>query len=182
MVLYVFAAMIIVTIVYADVYKCVSDDGVVTFSDQPCGEKAALVFHNSKLSVDEAIGNASLYTQPVTYSSDIDTDVLLHARKIGKSILPNDILKSYDVSTEHTEIYYTWKVFLSYVTPQKEHMWSRIVMTYRGEPKDQGIFVQLKYISIKRFDWFNPLPTLKNVKKLKKDSHYGWHVIPQSLN
>jgi hypothetical protein len=178
-VFYVFATMMITAIASADVYKCVSDDGVVTFSDQPCGEEAALVFQDTNLSVDEAIGNASPYTQPVPYSGDIDKDVLLHARKIGRSILPNENLESYDISKENMGIYYTWKVFLSYVTPHKEHLWSRIELDYRGEPKGKGVFVQLKFISIKRADWFTPLPTLKNVKKLKKHAHYGWHVIPQ---
>ena len=173
----VFALLVFGKVAFADIFKCVSEDGVVTFSDQPCGEKAALVIHDKKLSVDEAIGNASPYPEPVIYSSNIDTDVLLHARKIGKSIFPNDMLKSHDLTTEHTGIYYSWKVFLSYVTPQKEHMWSRMVLDYRGDRKDDKILVRLKYISIKRFDWFNPIPTLKNTTKLKKDAHYGWHVI-----
>jgi hypothetical protein len=172
--------MLVAETSFANIYKCISDNGVVTFSDQPCGDQAAIVFHDTNLSVDEAIGNASPYTQPVTYSSDIDTDVILHARKIGRSILPYENLTSYDISTEHTVLSYTWKVFLSYVSPKYEHAWSRIEMDYIGEPKDGGIFVRLKYISIKRFDWYTPVPTLKNVKKLKRDAHYGWHVIPQT--
>ena len=173
------STILIPTIAFTDVYKCVSEDGVVTYSDQPCGEQADVFIRNSDLSVDDAIGNASPYTHPVTLARDIRSDVMLHARKVGRSIFPNEFLKSHDISTEHTGNYYKWNVFLSYVLPNKEHVWSRIVMNYIGEPKKNRISVCLKYISIKRFDWATPLRTLKNVKKLKRHGHYGWDVIAQ---
>ena len=142
-------AVFLSTSAWGAVYKCVSDDGVTTYSDQPCGNKAEIVIETTDFSVDEAIGNASPYTEPVTYSLDIGADILLHARKVGKSILP-----------------------------EKEFDRDRIELKYIGEPRDDRIFVKLTFISIKRFDWATPLPTLRNAKKLKKYAHYGWYVTP----
>ncbi|MBU2630131.1 MAG: DUF4124 domain-containing protein, partial [Proteobacteria bacterium] len=177
---YLFFMMLMTTSASANIFKCVSEDGVITFSDIPCNKDAQLFIHDTKLSVDEAIGNASPYKHPVIYSGYIDQDLILHARKIGNSIFPDKRLEDKAISAERIANKQTWRVCLSYGSIENKFDYARIQLNYVGESEGDGekVFVRLKYIAIKRFDWMTPLPTLKNVKKLKADAHYGWHVIP----
>jgi len=163
----------------ATVYKCTAPDGTARFSDQPCGESAEVAFADDKIpGVDEAIGNACPYEGLVTFSPDIDADIALHARTIGRSILPEKRLASHEVAPEHQGTHYSWKAILSYRSIEKAHDWARIEMTDEGLPVEGGIRVLLTFIRIKRFDWATPLPTLKNVQSLEKNAHYGWRVVP----
>ena len=46
-VFYLVGMMLITITAFADVYKCVSDDGVIKFSDAPCGKNAEIIFRDS---------------------------------------------------------------------------------------------------------------------------------------
>ncbi|MBU2451757.1 MAG: DUF4124 domain-containing protein, partial [Proteobacteria bacterium] len=80
---------------FADIYKCVSDDGVATFSDTPCSNKPELFLNIKNLSIDDAIDLANPLTEFDVDSKTIDEDLLSHAKKLGKSILPDEQYTSY---------------------------------------------------------------------------------------
>lgn len=163
----------------AEIYKCVSADGVVKFSDQPCGRQAEVVISATNLSVDEAIGNGSPYPEPLKESAVMNQDIMVHAKTVGASIFPDMYLKSNDMGEERNLRTRTWKVFLAYIDPKIDYKYANVELNYTGEQIGDRIFVRLHYIRIKQFDWMVPIPTLKKTKKLKKDSDRGWYVLPQ---
>ena len=109
----------------------------------------------------------------------MNQDIMVHAKTVGTSIFPDMYLKSDDIGEELKGRTRTWKVFLAYVDLKKEYKYANVELNYTGEHVGDRVFVRLHYIRIERFDWAVPLPTLKKTKKLKKDAHYGWYVLPQ---
>ena len=161
---------------YAGIYKCVSENGVVTYSDHPCG-KGEEVIPNIDLSVDEAIGNASPYAEPVSFSYSIRYDVLRHAKKVGKSLFPNAYLIEENIGAEYQPKSPVWTVFLSYGYRQYKYDYLKTELEYVGEKMGDKLFVRLKYIRINSSDLEIPMPALENSKKMEKDGHRGWHVL-----
>ena len=163
----------------AEIYKCVNDDGVVKFSDQPCGRQAEVFISKTDLSVDEAVGNGGPYPEPVKNSAVMNQDIMVHAKTVGASIFPGMDPKSDDMGEEITDRTRSWRVFLAYRDPKIDYKYANVELNYTGEKVGDRIFVRLHYIRISRFDWMVPLPTLKKTKKLKRDSCDGWYVLPQ---
>jgi len=163
--LYVFSAC------YAEIFKCISEDGVSIFSDQPCGNNSKVLFQDdSNLTIDAAIGNGSPFSKSVVYSNSMETDIKFHAKRIGQRIFPDNVLKSDDISESKSTLVYTWLVYLSYYSPTDRRVWNKIVMEYTGAHKDGKIIVQLKKINLDRYDrLFNRrLASLKDSKKIWK--------------
>jgi hypothetical protein len=92
-VLWVLVLMLLPSLAMADIFRCVSDDGGVRFSDAPCGDNAAVAFGEYKLSVDDAAGRDIL--KPLSDRSrlqDIERDMEAHAKLLGSSMVPNQML------------------------------------------------------------------------------------------
>lgn len=176
--LYLSALLIAAAGAYADIYKCVSKSGVVTFSDQPCGKPVEII-SDAILSVDEAIGNASPYAEPVPYSYSIRYDVMIHAKRVGQSIFPDGDLIAENISAEYRADSPVWTVFLSYGYKKYKYDYSKIELDYIGDKKNEKIFVRLTYIRIDRSDVDIPVPTLQGSNKVKKDTYNGWHVLAE---
>jgi hypothetical protein len=174
LIFYLLAVMLITKIGFADVYKCVSEDGVVKFSDEPCGEDAELSFQTVSLNFDDVIGNASPYTdQPVAASKIDGNDFVAHARKIGKAILPYEYNNSYENQT--TPMSPGWRIYLFFgpASNKKQYV---IRMEYGRYPTSNGIYVWLNSISVKKDGKpFNP-PAMSNVKKFKKMGTGRWEI------
>jgi hypothetical protein len=166
---YFFAMMLIAVTAFADVYKCVSEDGVVTFSDEPCGKKAEITIHS--LSLDDLIGLASPFTQSIMDSNSISNDLLSHSRKLGKSILPKERYYGHNVSLKN-DLQSYWEIRL-YYAPKGFTEWE-IRMDYVKKPKAQGYSLWLKSIFIKR--WGKPYspPTMQHAKKMRKIGPGEW--------
>ena len=169
-----FSVMLVTHLAIADVYKCVSEDGVVKFSDEPCGTNAKLSFQTSKLKFDDVIGNASPYTkQPVPASKIDGNDFVAHARKIGKAILPYEYNNSVDNLT--APMMPGWNIQLNFGPDNKKKMYV-IRMQYGRYPTSDGIYVWLNTISVKKNGKpYNP-PAMSDVKTFKKMGTGRWEI------
>ena len=171
--------MTMTAIASAEIYKCVNEDGVVKFSDQPCGRQAEVVIAKTNLSVDEAIGNGGPYPEPVKDSAVMNQDIMVHAKTVGASIFPDMYLESNDIGEDLKGQTRTWKVFLVYLDSKNYYNNTKVELNYSGERVGERIFVRLHYMRLAQFRWAEPLTTLKKAKKVKQDLHYGWYVLPQ---
>jgi hypothetical protein len=171
---YLIAAMLLPQLAYTDVYKCVSEDGVVKFSDEPCGKNAELSFQTSKLNFDDVIGNASPYTdQPVAASKIDGDDFVAHARKIGKVILPYEYNNSFDNRTTPMSPGWTIYLFFGPASNKKQFV---IRMEYARYPTSNGIYVWLNAISVQKDGKpFSP-SSMSDVNKFKKMGTGRWEI------
>jgi hypothetical protein len=81
--------MLILTTAFADIYKCLSDDGVAIFSDVPCGKDAQLIYDQPMTSVDEALGvEINPFVKPYT-SATYGEYITNESKRIGRCILPD---------------------------------------------------------------------------------------------
>jgi hypothetical protein len=166
---YLFATIFIATTVSADIYKCVSDDGVVKFSDQPCGDNAEITFHF--LSIDDLISLASPYEQPIKDPNRISNDLLIHSRKLGDRILPGKPFYGHHVQAKNDH-HSQWEIHLRYA-PKSLTDW-QIIMDYEKKPTHDGYSLWLKSIVIKR--WGKPYSpsTMKYIEKIRKIGPGAW--------
>jgi hypothetical protein len=171
---YVIVMLFFAVPAFADIYKCVSDDGVVTYSDQPCASDAEVAFETENLNFDDAIGNASPYTEQLVPASKIDgEDFVAHARKIGKYIFPYEYNNSYVNQT--TPMSRGWRILL-YFGPENNKRNYRVALEYGRKPTNQGIYVWLNSISVKKDGKpFDP-PSMVNVKTYKKMGTGRWQL------
>jgi hypothetical protein len=166
---------------FADIFKCVSDDGVVTFSDEPCGKNAEITFQKYTMSVDDAINLGPIKTfTDRTYVRGIRPDLEAHAKIIGSCILPN-AKRNYLFVDRAGGQYYNpkidWKISLFFGPQGYEREWN-IDLFYKGR-KEKNITVWLNSITVTKDGRpFNP-PSMHNVKKLKKVGTGKWVVQRQ---
>ncbi|MBU1342005.1 MAG: DUF4124 domain-containing protein [Proteobacteria bacterium] len=154
---------------FADIYKCVSEDGVATFSDEPCGTNAAVSFH--QLGIDELIVLVSPYAQPIIDLNRIENDLLALSRRIGDCILPHERYYGHNVRIEKDRPFF-WEVRLWYA-PENYTEWE-IRMEYEKIKKHNDTSVWLKTISITRWGKpYNP-PAMQDVKKINKKRTGEW--------
>jgi hypothetical protein len=165
----------------ADIYKCVSDDGVVTFSDEPCGQNAEVAFEKYIIRVDDAIGLDII--GPFTnraYMQSIRPDIESHAKKIGSCILPraNPTLLFVDrAGGRHYNKDINWKISLFYGPQDYEREWN-INVYYKGK-KEKEISLWLNAITITKDGRpFTP-STMHHVKKLKRIGTGEWEIRHQ---
>jgi hypothetical protein len=170
--------MLLTEISLANIYKCVSEDGVVTFSDEPCSSKAE-VFINTppKLSIDDVISTASPFTELLIDSNTINEDLVTHAKKIGKCILPEENYNSYMIRGGHRSArrYPDWEIILKYGPPGNESKW-KITIKYSVKPKNDIPRVWLKTIYVFLWGRYYDPPSLRNVKKMNRIRTGKWQV------
>jgi len=72
---------------FANIYKCTSEDGIVMFSDTPCGTEAELAFYQPVADIDEALGvPIEPFLTPAHYNSH-DEYITDQAKRVGRVIL-----------------------------------------------------------------------------------------------
>jgi hypothetical protein len=186
--------MLMVTTTFADIYKCLSDDGVAIFSDAPCGNDAALIYDQPQTGVDEALGvEINPFVKP--YTSETYGDYITNqSKRIGRVILPDQwfnfskLIRVYGPAPRDSysfpkpePVYGTtpgWVVFLFYGPESKRKKWS-IEFRYVSQVRKDinGIaksVVLLKSISIKKDELpFTP-SSMRDVKKFEKTDTGEW--------
>jgi hypothetical protein len=181
LVVFLLVTMLTAIPAFADIFKCVSEDGFVTFSDEPCGKNAEIAFQKYIMSVDDAVGLdlISLFTDRTQIRS-IRLDLESHAKILGNCILPNEKRNYLFVDRAgghhyHREI--DWKLSLFFGPQGYEREWN-INVFYKGK-KEKNISVWLNSITVTKDGRpFNP-PSMLNVKKLKKVGPGEWKVRAQ---
>jgi hypothetical protein len=177
-VFYLIVMILLAETSFANIYKCVSDNGVVTFSDEPCSKEAE-VFINTPpvLSIDEGISLASPFTQLIIESNTINEDLVTHAKKIGKCILPEEHYKSYILrgGNRRARRYPQWDISLKYGPPGNKSKW-KITIEYRVKIKDDIPRIWLKTIYVFLWGRYYDPPSLSNAKKINRIRTGKWQV------
>lgn len=164
--------------VMADIYKCVSEDGTVKFSDEPCSNNAQVAFETEdSKTFDEIIGQGYPYPDMPLAPELITTGgIVAHAKKIAACIIPNEYIyaieprRSFKPGSGPT---YSWDVDL-YLGPEDTKKYL-IRLDYIDFPvKHKGMYVYLRKIEIfKEGHFFDP-PSLSNVRKFKRVEKGRW--------
>ena len=160
----------------ADIYKCVSDDGVVKFSDQPCAKEAEVAFKTNEQRFDEVIGNASPYPKLPILESQYDTDVIVaHAKKIGRCIITgehiNDVNHHPNLNLEHRE----YSVELHF-GPDSDKNRFVVNLIYRSDYQYKGLYVRLNSIFVGRKGRPYDPPSMAEVQTFKKMGVGKWEI------
>ena len=157
---------------FADIYKCVSDDGAVKFSDRPCGKEIEVL--GPRQSLDDLIALARPLRQPLPDPDRITNDLLVHSQRIGALICPGLPLHLPQVHVKNDRRS-EWEVSLTY-TDDDLPAW-QIKINYRKDTQIDGYTIWLKSICV--FRWYKPFspPTMKQMTALKKIGPGEW-VVP----
>jgi len=173
-ILFCVAIIIISATVSADIYKCVSDDGVVTYSDEPCGPKSSVF--GKTMSLNKLIASVCPYDQPVFNPDDLSNDLLEFSQKLGSYIVPDKIFNSSSVFSKEDPLSLNWNIHLSYDCGRKfnESGCISITLLYERKKLKKQKPLSLKSIVIKQ--WGNPYdpPAMMNVKKMRKTDIGIW--------
>ena len=153
----------------ADIYKCVTDDGVVTFSDHPCGKENKVVIPGQSL--DDLIALARPYRQPLADPNRITNDLFAHSERIGARICPGLPLVDREVQVKN-ERRSEWDVSLRYADDGLPAWHIRI--NYRKKTNIDGYEIWLRSITVLR--WYKPFspPAMEQATALKKIGPGEW--------
>jgi hypothetical protein len=160
----------------ADIYKCVSEDGIVKFSDEPCSKKAEVAFKTDGQNFDAVIGNASPYPKLPVPESQFDTEkIVAHAKKIGRCIITgeynNEVLHHPYPNPARSEYY----VELHF-GPKSDKKRFEVHMIYRTEYQYKGMYMWLDKIFIsKKGKSYDP-PSMADVQTFKKMGVGKWEI------
>ena len=180
-VFYVLAMMIMAITAFADIYKCVSDDGVVKYSDEPCGKQTEVILRtsNSKGSLDDAMGVAP-FSGRIGSRKDIINELRLQAINLVKLILPEEEYKGVKAQSFFgSPGGVTFSALLG--SPKKKKVMWDVSITYSietGADKggDYDINIRLKSITIlKDGNPFSPA-SMNAVKRLNEISEGRWEA------
>ncbi len=166
--------LLLIAQAHGNIYKCVSEDGVVKYSDVPCSDEATVAFESANRPFDEVIGNASPYPkEPVpTYEMD-DQKMEQHARKIGQTIIAGEKIHS----TKRIRAIMTpgWNYSLE-IGGGKDEKTYGVILEYRINQTPDGAYVWLDTIKVKKHGKpFDP-PTMANIQKFRKTATGEWKI------
>jgi Domain of unknown function (DUF4124) len=166
--LFLSAFMLMADVTWANVYRCVSDDGTVRYSDQPCAGNAELFIKEEGCNIDDSIRRAHPFKDLSAKSEDINDRLVSHAKKLGKCILPDETFKSYSVS-EHSirDLVRTWEVSVNYGDRDGQANWS-LTFLYNTEFKDEDQRIRMTAILVKLKHLPHDLPLMENILSLNR--------------
>ena len=186
---YLLGMMLITITAFADIYKCVSDDGVVTFSDVPCGKNAKFAFRDSNSAgsgtIDDFIGvvHPGPYNKNFYSVDSLSSDLKPQAINLGRRIFPNEQFSWIDA---RSQIYGQDKsgaaaAFIPFTlffgSKDKETNYSAVITygfkTEKGSSKEKVVLWLQAIETQKNSKDFDPL-SMRDVKKLKKISTGRW--------
>jgi hypothetical protein len=160
----------------ANVYRCVSDDGTVRFSDQPCADDAELFIKEEGCDIDDRIRRAYPFKDLSLKSDDISDRLSAHARKLASCILPSKNYKSYNVSESHfRDKYHDWNVTVEYKDSDGKGKWS-LIFYYDVPPEDRTRRVHMSAIIVRYLHGYHDLPLLENINSLSRRSKGKYSV------
>jgi hypothetical protein len=170
------------TMASADIFKCVSEDGVVKFSDEPCSKKAEVAFETEELNFDAAIGNASPYSNlPIPISQFNPEDMVTHAKKIGQTILQGEYNNNARLERYRSSRYWTSRVYL-YFGPASDDWRYVVQMNYNEVRRFQDQYVWLDSIEVKKHGKPYDPPSMNNAKTFKKMGVGKWEIKHKGSN
>jgi hypothetical protein len=166
----------------ADIYKCVSEDGVVKFSDEPCSKKAEVAFETEELDFDTAVGNASPYPKLPIPPSRFDTeDMMARAKKIGRCIITDEYNNAARFEKYPSRGNIMYRVYL-YFGPASDD-WRYIVkMTYEVNKKFEGWYVWLDKFEVTKHRKPYDSRSMNNVRTFKKMGKGVWEIRNKGSN
>jgi hypothetical protein len=160
----------------ADIFRCVSDDGVVRYSDNPCGDDAVPAFDEYKPSVDDAAGRDII--KPLSDRSrldDIEQDLKAHAIQLGIAIVPNQklnhVFKDKAGDPGRNEVL-DWLFTLFFGPEAYDRQW-RIEIFYRGRMEGAAV-VWLRTIRIQMDGAPMDPSTMQGLKAFRKIKSGEW--------
>ena len=174
--------MVMSSVSSANIYRCVSDSGVITYSDVPCGDNAVVAFKKHEVGVEEAAARDVI--GPNTSRANLKNvlmDVVHHAKQVGSCILPGKEFISYTVSNPVTSYSsnLVWSVNLFFGT--KDYIEWRINISYAMNmeyPQSERLrtisAARLTSIAIKRNDKPYDPASMNNLKAFKKEQIGAW--------
>lgn len=161
------------TQVFADIYKCVLDDGTVKFSDVPCSTDDQVAFDSKEaMTFDEVIGDGFPYPEmPMDRKLIRTQDIVAHAKKIGECIISFEYINSVDVF-EFMPYGSSWKIDL-FFGPGNKRKYS-ITMWYSSlSTENRGTYVYLEaFQTYKGNRLFDP-SSMDGAKKFIKEKTTG---------
>lgn len=162
------ALMLLAGAAGADVYRCVSDDGTVRFSDQPCGGDAELFIEEEGCDIDQSIRRAYPFKDLNAEMEDINDRLVSHARKLGKCILSNETYRSYEVNEDRfRDMDHSWKISLNFGNREGRADWL-LIFYYNQKPNEGDRRIRMTSIFVRLKGRRHNLPLLDNIFSLNR--------------
>ena len=165
----------------ADVYKCVSKDGIVKFSDQPCSPDAEVAFPTPDTSFDHVIGNGGVYPEPVPVDRFDIEDLTAHAKKIGKCIITGEQNNTAFYRGTPGQALLEWYIQLNFGPSYKKKKYV-VRLTYKGASDGTSMYVWLDSFTVKKNGQLYDPSTVSGSKKYIKKGTGRWCIEPKLKN
>ena len=174
---YLLAAMAVAGLSHANVYKCVSPSGVVTFSDEPCADDAVVFVKEPHLSIDDTVRQASPFADLTLDSKAIDNALLAHAKKMGKCILPDESFNAYTMrgGERRRHRYPEWEIELAYGPKGDLTKW-RITLKYAVRTKGEVLRIWLTNVYVRLTGTYFDVPSMPQAATLVRKRQGQWQV------
>lgn len=163
---------------YSDVYRCRDANGVLTFSDAPCGKDAELAFKTghriAKIEARLLDFRAEFYSPPgigEEIRADVQSQVRPIAKSIGGQLFPGKQFSHFD---DNPDRMYSAKV---YYTPADKHDEYTLAVHFsftRNTPPNYTFKITFIRI-LKNGKPFSP-DLMYNARRLKKLKYGNWEV------
>ena len=162
---------------WANVYRCVSHDGTVRFSDQPCAGDAELFIEEKVCNIDDSIRRANPFPDLSFNTAGVNDRLVEHAKRLGKCILPDEPYVSYSVNERRLPGRYpSWEIDVNYGTKDGRNKWS-VTFKYDVRPKNRIFRIWMHTIYVRLTGRHHDPPSLKTVASLTRLSR-GQYQVP----
>lgn len=158
-----------------NIYKCVSEDGVVKFSDAPCSEQATVAFESSNRHFDEVIDNGSPYPNQPVKNHDMDIQkVRDHAKRISQTVIPGETIRKIKQLRSHMMPGWT---FILELGPPADKAKYTVSLDYSVRQTAKGTYIWLQAFRVRMNNRPYDPPSMANVKKYKKAATGRWEIL-----
>jgi hypothetical protein len=179
---WVLPAIILFTgMAWANVYRCVSDDGTVRFSDQPCAGDAELFIEEEACDIDDSIRRANPLPDLSFNTAGVNDRLAAHARKLGKCILPDEPYVSYNIDERRLPGRYpSWEINVNFGDKDGRAKW-KVTFKYDVRSKNRIDRIWMHTIDVRLTGYRHDPPSLKSVASLTRLSR-GEYQVPWWVN
>ncbi len=168
---------------YADIYKCTDNNGVVTFSDEPCGNEARVVYKGTRNSVSKEAGNdKDSVLSSVTIDGSLTKDQIYdqlkdHGRLLGRHIFKDESFAGFRKRPRNFGNKLKYNEITCYWGSRSSNNFKNYTMTIeytRGiKPNGSLLFQPNKMTFYYKSQPHDP-PSMKNMKNFKRLFHGTW--------
>ncbi len=157
----------------ANIYRCVSEDGTIRFSDVPCSNTAEVFYKEDKVSIDEAVALASPLKDLTLDSPHLISEIVAHARIVGNALFPSEQFN--DSTWRRHKVgnrYPHWSVMLYYGKKDNKPKWA-VDVNYGVREKSGVMRIWMYTIYVRLTDTLFDPPSIepakppKNLKRIK---------------